>query len=319
MLATDEPAVAALPGAEGFDERISLPRPANLESAQSADATLLGRAFAQIIQEIESAKHPFFLWCHLSSLGLAWDAPWEMRSQYAEAEDPDPPTEVEVPCRWMEEGEDPDLLLGIAQAYAGQISLLDLCIGALADALADARLDQETAIALVGLRGLAFGEHHYIGPTDDRLDGELVHVPLLIRLPDSTKTAGRSQELIQPPDLYPTWLNLLTQNSDLPQVSAADLTPLIFADTPLGRDRIGLKGRNGRRGLRTPAWFLTIGPKLELFGKPDDRWEVNDVAVRHSDVAEQLAMVLGEYEMGVSTDPLGGLSPLSDALRYGFS
>jgi len=319
VLATDDPAVALLPGAEGFDERILLPEPGKLERARSVDATHLGRVFAQIIQKLESLKCPFFLWCHLSSVGRVWDAPWEMRSQYAEADDPDPPTEDEVPCRRLQEGEDPDLLLGIAQAYAGQMSLLDLCIGALIDALADARLDEETALALVGLRGLALGEHGYIGPTDDRLDGELVHVPLLIRVPDPATTSGRSQELVQPPDLYPTWLSLLTQHALPAQLAAADLTSLIYDDVPFWRDRIGLSGRDGRRGLRTPAWYLTTGLTSELFAKPDDRWEVNNVADRHGDVAEQLAATLGDYEAGVSSARLDGLLPLGEVLRFGLS
>lgn len=319
LLAMDNADIAALPGAEGFDEQIPLPQPVNRQSASSVEATHLGRAFAQVVQRIASIRSPFFLWCHLSSLGWVWDAPWEMRSQCAEADDPDPPTGIEVPCRWMEEGEDPDLLLGISQAYAGQISLLDLCVGAVCDALADARLDQETAVALVGLRGLALGEHGCIGPTEDRLDGELVHVPLVIRLPDPARIAGRSQELVQPPDLYSTWLGLLAHAAPPARYAACDLSSVVYGDATLGRDRIGLAGREGRRGLRTSAWYLKMGSVPELFAKPDDRWEVNDVADRHRDVAEELAAVLGEYQSSLSTAQLGGLSPLSEVLRSGLS
>ncbi len=317
FLATDDSAIASFSGADGFGERILLPEPRKIEPAQSVEATHLGRAFAQIIQKVEAIDGPFFLWCHLSSLGYVWDAPWEMRSQYAEADDPDPPTEADVPCRPLEDDEDPDLLLGIAQAYAGQISLLDLCIGALRDALADAGLENDTATALVGLRGLALGEHRYVGPTDDRLDGELVHVPLMIRLPDPDTASARSQELVQPPDLYPTWLHLLAGQQTPPQLAAADLTPIIRDEQSVWRDRIGLSGHDGRRALRTPAWYLAAGAECQLFAKPDDRWEVNDVADRHADVAERLLETLADYEAQLPSATLDGAAPLDDVLRLG--
>ncbi len=317
VLATDDPSIASLQGAEEFEERFLLPEPRQIKPAQTIETAHLARCFAQIIQKVESLEGPFFLWCHLSSLGRAWDAPWEMRSQYAEADDPDPPTEAGVPCRPMESDEDPDLLLGISQSYAGQVTLLDLCVGALADALAEAGLDQETAMALVGFRGLALGEHRYVGPSDDRLDGELVHVPLMIRLPDSATASARSHELVQSPDLYPTWLNLLTDQAVPPQLEAADLGPLMCDEMPSWRDRIGLVGRDGRQAVRTPAWYLTTGSTSQLFAKPDDRWEVNDVADRHADVTERLVESLADYVAHVPTAKLDGLPPLDGVLRFG--
>ncbi|MHB8902084.1 MAG: sulfatase-like hydrolase/transferase [Thermoguttaceae bacterium] len=319
VLATDEPAVATLPGAETFDEKIILPRPSGTEPAPSLEATHLGQAFTQVIHKLGSLKKPFFVWCHLSSLGQVWDAPWDMRSEYAEADDPDPPDSVQVPCRPIHEGEDPDLLLGTVQAYAGQVSLLDLCLGALVDALADAQLEEETAIALVGLRGLTLGEHGSIGPVDDHLHGELVHVPLILRLPNPANSSGRSQALIQPPDLYNAWPPLLSQMPLNHYLSEPSLLSLIYEDSPPWRDRIGVRGLAGQRALRTPAWYLTRGAAVKLFAKPDDRWEVNDVADRQADIAEQLAAVLAEYETWLSGPHSGELPPLSDMLRSGIS
>lgn len=317
ILATDDPCVASLKGAGEFNERFLLPETLKIEPAQSVEATHLARCFAQIIQKVESLERPFFLWCHLSSLGRVWDAPWEMRSQYAEADDPDPPVEADVPCRPMDPDEDPDLLLGIAQSYAGQVTLLDLCVGALNDALAEAGLDKDTATMLVGLRGLALGEHRYVGPNDDRLDGELVHVPLIIRLPDPDAASARSPELAQPPDLYPTWLKLLVGQTQTSRLAAADLCPLIHDQKPAWRDRIGLVGRDGLQATRTPAWYLTTGSTERLFAKPDDLWEVNDVADRHVDVAEQLAESLADYIVRLPNAKLDELPPLGDLLRYG--
>jgi hypothetical protein len=43
--------------------------------------------------------------------------------------------------------------------------------------------------------------------------------------------------------------------------------------------------------LRTPEWHLIVSPAaaLRLYVKPDDRWELNEVADRCHDVAELLA------------------------------
>ena len=317
VLATDDPAIASLRGADDFVERFLLPEPRKIEPAPSVEAAHLARCFAQLVQKVESLEPPFFLWCHLASLGRIWDAPWEMRSQYAEADDPDPPVGAEVPCRPMAAEEDPDELLGIVQAYAGQVTLLDLCIGALGDALTEAGREKDTVMAVLGLRGLALGEHRYVGPNDERLDGELVHVPLIFRLPDPDTASARSPELVQTADLCPTWLRLLANRTLSPRLGAADLSPVIHDQKPQWRDRIGLVGPDGLRAVRTPAWYLTMGSTKRLFSKPDDLWEANDVADRHSDVADRLAEILNDYRAKLSDPQSRELVPLDDVLRHG--
>ena len=55
----------------------------------------------------------------------------------------------------------------------------------------------------------------------------------------------------------------------------------------------------------------------ELFAKPDDRCEVNDVASRCREVAECLQDALGQYELTLPTGRVLDLPPLSDVLRNG--
>ena len=68
-------------------------------------------------------------------MAARWDAPYAFRARYAEQDDPPPPDSAEVPRFMLEKDFDPDLLLGIAQSYAGQVTLLDLCVGALLEFL----------------------------------------------------------------------------------------------------------------------------------------------------------------------------------------
>ena len=55
----------------------------------------------------------------------------------------------------------------------------------------------------------------------------------------------------------------------------------------------------------------------ELFAKPDDRWEVNNVASRCREVVECLQDVLAQYELTLPTGRVLDLPPLSDVLRNG--
>ena len=99
--------------------------------------------------------------------------------------DPPPPDSAEVPDRLLDDNPDPDDVWGVSQSYAGQVSLLDTCLGALEDFLQGSPLASDTLFALTSARGFPLGEHGRIGPCDDALYGELVHVPLALRFPDN--------------------------------------------------------------------------------------------------------------------------------------
>ena len=93
------------------------------------DATHFGRCFVEMIEWLESATGPYMLWCHLGGLGTTWDAPLSFRQSYQDEGDPPPPEGADVPDRMLPANYAPDELLGITQAYSGQVSLLDTCLG----------------------------------------------------------------------------------------------------------------------------------------------------------------------------------------------
>ena len=84
-----------------------------------------------------------------AGLAAPWDAPLEFRNRYAEEEDPEPPKFVQVPDYRLADDYDPDELLGITHAYAGQVSLWDLCLGAFLDHLAESGLVARTQLTLL--------------------------------------------------------------------------------------------------------------------------------------------------------------------------
>ena len=224
----------------------------------------------------------------------------------------------------LEEDYDPDQLLGISQAYAGQVSLLDVCVGALLEFLHESPTGQKTLLTLASARGFPLGEHRRVGAYDESLYGELVHVPLWLRFPDSLGQGARSHALVRPADLRSTLLDWWGIADPPQSPGAASLMPLVREETEWIRDRLCIV-EGGRaptegwsRAIRTPAWYLRHAAEPELYAKPDDRWEVNDVADRCDEVVGLLEKALIEYEHSLRSGQLDDLLPLDEILLTGF-
>ncbi|MGA2068515.1 MAG: sulfatase-like hydrolase/transferase [Thermoguttaceae bacterium] len=320
-LLSDERLVREHPLAVDFDELLQIDPPWQPEMAPDGafHQTHLARCFVQITDWLQQARRPFFLWCHLGSLGLTWDAPWDFRRRYWAEGDPEPSRSAEVPDRLLPEGHDPDEVLAFSQVYAGQVSLLDTCLGGLWEALEEHPAAKETLLVVTSSRGFPLGEHRRLGPCDEALYSELVQVPLMIRFPDRLGAAGRSQALVEPSDLWATLLDYWSPADVPPSPTAATLMPVVREEVATVRDRLALAGRGAERAIRTPAWYLRAGGSPELFVKPDDRWEVNNVTVRCLEVVECLQDALAQYEQTVQAGRVSDLPPLGDVLLHGLS
>jgi arylsulfatase A-like enzyme len=319
VLMTDDRTVAQHRLAVDFDEVIQIDPPWQIQQVadDAFEQSHLGRCFAEIIDWLENARSPFMLWCHLASLGTIWDAPPEFRRRYWVEGDPEPSDSAEVPDRMLREDVDPDELLVHTQAYAAQVSLLDTCLGGLWDVLEESDAARDTMLVLTSPRGFPLGEHRRLGPCDDALYAELVQVPLILRFPDGLGAADRSQALVEPSDLWATMLDVWRVPAQGPSPSGATLMPLVRDEVVAIRDRLVIAGQGAHRAIRTPAWHLVIGKRPELFLKPDDRWEVNNVAVRCQDVVESLEVAAVEYEQTIFKGRAADLPPLSDVLIQG--
>ena len=316
-LLTDEPAISGSDLIGQFNELLDLGTPEVTEPASSLEQTHLAGCFTQIINWLDNVpRKPFLLWCHLAGLSGPWDAPLEFRRSYTEPDDPPPRESAETPELMLEPDYDPDLLLPITQAYAGQVSLLDTCLGALLEFLAGGNLLDDTLLMLVSARGYPLGEHRRVGICDNALYGELAHVPMMIRMPDSLGAAARSQALVEPGDIWATlleWWKLEGHSSP----TGRNLLPLVRDEVESVRDRLCLTGADGQRAIRTPAWYLRETTEPLLFAKPDDRWEANDVATRCHQVVDDLRAALSQFDEHLQADRIAELPPLDGILLSG--
>ena len=94
--------------------------------------------------------------------------------------------------------------------------------------------------------------------------------------------------------------------------------PVVRGEVDSIHDRLCIAGSGGQQAIRTPAWYLRDGAEPELFAKPDDRWEVNDVSDRCEEVVDSLRSALVEYEESVRSGHLTELPPLEGILLRGF-
>jgi hypothetical protein len=317
VLLTDEPQVARHPASVDFDELIEIDPPWQPQTAPEIEQTHLARCFVQIINWLEAAQGPFALWCHLSGLGTKWDAPLKFREAYCEEGDPQPPTTADVPDLILPADYDPDDLLGISQSYAGQVSLLDTCVDAFLEFLDGLPTARETLLTFNSTRGFPLGEHLRAGPCDSALFAELVHVPMMMRFPNAAGAAMRSQALVEPADLWATLLDWWELDAPA-SPTGQSLLPLVRQQPGVLRDRMCVQGVGAERAIRTPDWYLRSAADPELFAKPSDRWDTNNVATRCREVVECLQDALMQCELVLPTGHFADLPPLSDLLLNGF-
>lgn len=322
--------------ADSFDEKIVLAenrREENTEQpvAETIEATHQARLWATVSNWLAQQdappdpndegdnSGPFLLWVHAQGMAGPWDAPLELRNSLVEEDDPEPLQDAIAPNRILPDDFDPDEVHSAACAYAGQIMALDACLGALFDQLRNSDLLQDTMIVLLGLRGFPLGEHRRLGPNDEPLYEELVHVPCLFRMPDGVGSLSRSQNLFQPSDLFATLADWFTMKPLADKSQGQSWLPRIRGEaSPSDSQRklALIQGNDSQRALRTNVWYLLQGSSspesdldsektvhtnsadhtLELFVKPDDRMEQNEIAARCGDVADSLTSTLNELE-----------------------
>lgn len=308
-LVTDAAAVAARGESCGFAEirRIEFTAAA---SAPSVAETELAQVFAVAADVLESwtaapaanGDQPppsRLLWLHARGFHGAWDAPLPLRASLLEEDDPPAPTFTAPPS--APHALDHDELLLYRAAYAAQTMVLDECVEALLAALLDAGLDDSTLVILVGVRGYALGEHRAVGDAATTCYGEVLHVPGLVYRPGAAGPPPRSPRLTTASDLPATLLDWFAVSDAAPLPDATSW----LADDPSPPRTCVISAVQGERAIRTPAWMLRDrgdSAPSELYRKPDDRWEANEIADRCPEIAARLQAALAAELASPSLD-----------------
>lgn len=329
-LISDVAEVVEHPLAHDFREVAQLSPSAADSIVDQWHETQLARFFAQAVEQLRGLREPFVQWIHAGGLAGRWDAPAAIRERYLADEDLPPELvsrlyELTTPSpACATPYDDPDELLLTRLAHAAQVSVFDTCLAALNEVLREAPFADRTLLLLWGARGFPLGGHGQLGFADYQLYSQLTQVPCLMHCP-ATIDAGRSQALAQPADVAATVLACYEIASTSHGAGAGvSLLNLVEGRVRSHRDRALLCNHQGATALRTQGWYLIrnscqVAPAAEasataeLYAKPDDRWEVNEVAVRLPHITAQLGEALDELELAIeknSSDPLTALNPL---------
>jgi arylsulfatase A-like enzyme len=310
VFVSDDPELDKLPFSHEFSERVSVPHVGRRSAAESLDDTQTAHIFAAAMESIVESQSPYLLWMHLRGMSDQWDAPREYRVRFADEEDPSPPDFVDPPDKLLPQEADPDEILGVNQAFAGQVALIDDCLATWLEALSALPNSKDTLLVITSPRGYPLGERGGFGASTDGLHEEVLHVPLLIRVPHRELAMQRCQALVYPSDLNPTLRNWFGVTNHPPATTERDLLRLI--DPRESQREFVVSTFHDARSLRTKAWFVThVGDKpTQCFVKPDDRWEVNEVSNRRSDIVDHGLQALRAFEQAASENKIDELPKL---------
>jgi arylsulfatase A-like enzyme len=258
------------------------------------------------LEQMAGREHGL-VWVDWPSLAPPWKVAEECLARYVSAdaeEDEEEPLEpwTDPPAGALDLSDD-TALERLQNTYAAAVTAFDAHLGALLEELEERGLAGDLLLCVTSDRGLALGEHGVVGDSRPWLHEEVMHLPLVMNLPGSEEAGRRVFALTQPVDLLPTVLDAF----GLPppaEVHGRSLWPLLRgeAEQVRGYACAGRRlGETGEWALRTLEWGFILpksataaGPLRgpQLYVKPDDRWEVNNVLQHHLDLADHLEQVL---------------------------
>ena len=316
-LITDESRLLTFQAADKFQNQILIEgnstQPANERPVSTILEMELARvlaAAAETIAELHSSPNtcvndgpPNLVWVHARGMYGHWDAPTELQRSLLDDDDLAPIESAAPPNVKLAADDDPDDVFRYTCAYAAQVIAFDELSQALWEAVATDVNAEPWVVMLIGARGFALGEHGRIGGIDPRLYVEQLHVPWLIRFPDSRARLTRSSELTTHADVLPTLLTS-TRGSSNDEKQGDGLSAVLLASNAKvsWRDSLLATSDDGTRALRTAAWTLLEpaepldtsanefdrDPATELYVCPDDRWEANDIASLCGEAVDEL-------------------------------
>jgi arylsulfatase A-like enzyme len=265
----------------------------------------LGGALVEALIHPAPHKHGL-LRLDLGVLLPPWNTPGEFHDRYPAAgqsedeEEPQIPSADSATCELQ--GDQDLAFLELQNHYAAAVTYLDSSIARILLQFEERGLLDDMLVLVTSDHGQNLGEDAMRPGSRLSLHEELIHIPLILRLPGKAEAGRRVNLLTQPVDLLPTLFDAF--GVSLPAVHGQSLLPLAKGERKGTRSYACAGLRAGDRiewALRTPDWLflrpVTRSPgstsESELYVKPDDRWEVNNVRQHHLELAERLEETLG--------------------------
>lgn len=286
--------------------------------ASSIDETMLASMAAVAAEQLEVDDH---VWLHSRFLTRCWDAPRELFPiEHLDDWDNEPLETAELLDEEMTQGlqgsiieqavpeilqqwqppnfiigerDDPDWIMAWMRTYGCQIRLIDAIVGLLTELVIDLK---RGPIVVVGTSGFALGQNKSIGHQTGPLRSCHLHVPLLTSSFDPQQPGGAGMR-----DRRVIGLDVVTNHFNHPSAKK----PVVDVEN-WARDTHPdpVITSNGKRpvAINTHAWFYAIPEATSasesaiesgnLFLKPDDATDANDVSRIRNDVVDEMVTLL---------------------------
>jgi arylsulfatase A-like enzyme len=181
-----------------------------------------------------------------------------------------------------------------SQKIADAVRALEFKLGTILDTLRPWVDDDEVLLIVTARRGADLRERAESRSPPLQLCSANVHLPLIVRC-SSGERCGRRRALTQSVDLAPTLLDWLAVESAETSLRGLSLIPLLRGQTTRTREVAYLSGTNGEQAVRTNDFYLIEAATDHrgsatrwLFKKPEDRWDILDVADQFPEVADSM-------------------------------
>ena len=259
----------------------------------------------------EKRDKPFFIGAGFHKPHQPWVAPREFFEQHpiSEVALPDEPADdtADIPAPALgnypeDKDHSEEQVRQAIAAYHATISLLDVQVGLLLEALVELDLERSTIVIFVSDHGFHLGEHGGLWRKHTQFE-ESTRVPLIVRVPGgvSGRTTSALVELV---DLYPTLADLCRLPSPEGMEGTSFRPVLEDPDVPWKSAIFSEAQRNGAHGrsVRTARYRYTewtplegdASPEFELYDLANDPKEYENLASdpEHRPTMDSLAAVL---------------------------
>ena len=199
----------------------------------------------------------------------------------------------------MEEWAGPEEVRLIRGLYAGEAASVDNCLGRLFEAFGELGYLDDSLIVITNDHGHPLGDHGKFLKGSDRMHGELLKCPFLVRLPGGRGGGRETQALVQFHDVLPTILDVLGQGNDTPAMHGRSFRAVLEGDSDAHRSATISGYHEGQeRCVRDKTWSYVRRPggePDELYNLAEDPKETRNLVDEQPEEARRLASHFGPY------------------------